>query len=182
MSTRRIVTGHGPDGKSRIVEDRVVEPVELSMMPGTRFTVLWGTDAPAAFVPDGTIPEHATYFPPAGGVRFDVITLPPTSDSEAADAGAAADGPDEQAVAEAEAKLPGLVQVFDPDDPGFHTTATVDLVYLASGRVTLETTEGDPVELHAGDTVVQNATRHAWRNTGDTPATIVNVSLGITRT
>jgi hypothetical protein len=34
----------------------------------------------------------------------------------------------------------------------------------------LELDDGAEVTLHPGDTVVQNGTRHRWRNLGDTPA------------
>ncbi len=177
MSTRRIVTGHGPDGTSRVVDDESIDPVELSLLPGAQFTVVWASDVPPEYVADGKEPGGTDYFPPPGGIRYDIITLPPEGD---ASAGEEPDDP-EPAMAEAEAKLPGLVKVFDPDDPGFHTTDTIDLIYVAAGRVRLETTAGAPVELAAGATIVQNGTRHAWRNASDTPATLVNVSLGVTR-
>ena len=49
------------------------------------------------------------------------------------------------------------------DDAGYHTTRTIDFVYLLSGRLTL-ILERESVELEPGDVVVQQAVRHAWRN------------------
>ena len=49
-----------------------------------------------------------------------------------------------------------------------------------SGRVVLELDDGATVELGPGDTVVQNGTRHAWRNPFDEPATLVVVLIGAT--
>ncbi len=53
--------------------------------------------------------------------------------------------------------------------------------YVVSGRVVLELDDGATVELGPGDTVVQNGTRHAWRNPFDEPATLVVVLIGATR-
>lgn len=47
-----------------------------------------------------------------------------------------------------------------------------------SGRVILELDDGATRELRAGDTVVQNGTRHAWRNPFDEPCRMVVVLIG----
>jgi hypothetical protein len=44
--------------------------------------------------------------------------------------------------------------------------------------VVLELDDGASVELGPGDTVVQNGTRHAWRNPFDEPCTIVVAIVG----
>ena len=62
----------------------------------------------------------------------------------------------------------------DPD--GWHTTPTVDYVQVIEGDVFLALDTGE-VELHAGDCVVQRATRHAWRNRTDRPARIAAVMM-----
>ncbi|MDZ4265161.1 MAG: cupin domain-containing protein, partial [Mycobacterium sp.] len=41
---------------------------------------------------------------------------------------------------------------------------------VLEGTVILELDDGAEVTLNPGDTVVQNGTRHRWRNPGDTPA------------
>ena len=43
---------------------------------------------------------------------------------------------------------------------------------LIVGELTLLLDDGE-VRLHPGDCVVQQATRHAWKNEGDTPAIMV---------
>ena len=75
-------------------------------------------------------------------------------------------------MSEFEAKLPGLAQYLEPDTPGMHTTPTIDFEVVLSGQVVLELDEGASVTLRAGDTVVQNGTRHRWRNAGDIPAVV----------
>jgi quercetin dioxygenase-like cupin family protein len=89
---------------------------------------------------------------------------------------------DRQALmAEMEAKLPGLAAHMEPKSPGMHTTDTIDFEYIISGEVWLELDDGVLVHLRAGDTVVQNGTRHAWRNKGSEPCRIVVFMVGTPR-
>ena len=73
-------------------------------------------------------------------------------------------------MADIEGKLPGLLRYNDPSDPGMHTSDTIDFEVVLEGTVVLELDDGAEVTLHAGDTVVQNGTRHRWKNPGETPA------------
>jgi quercetin dioxygenase-like cupin family protein len=66
----------------------------------------------------------------------------------------------------------------EPDDPGMHTTDTVDFEVVLEGEVTLELDDGATVTLRAGDTVVQNGTRHRWSNRGDAPARLAVFIVG----
>lgn len=52
-----------------------------------------------------------------------------------------------------------------PSQPLWHRTRTVDYVVVLSGEVDLAL-ENSVVHLKAGDTVVQQATNHAWLNRG----------------
>ena len=51
-----------------------------------------------------------------------------------------------------------------------HTTDTVDIDVVISGEVDLELDDGSEVHLRPGDCVIQNGTRHAWRNRTSEPA------------
>lgn len=51
---------------------------------------------------------------------------------------------------------------------------------MLSGRLVLELDDGATTEVGPGDAVIQNATRHAWRNPFDQPATFHAVSIGVT--
>jgi mannose-6-phosphate isomerase-like protein (cupin superfamily) len=164
MNVRRVVTGHDASGKSVFVSDETVEPVETTMMPQFQAHLLWGGDKTPQFPDDGSMPEWHTYFPPIGGFRFGIFSVAPETT-------AAPDGLDMDAAAEeVEAKLPGLLRYLDPSDPGMHTTDTIDFEVVLEGTVVLELDDGAEVTLHPGDTVVQNGTRHRWKNPGDKPA------------
>ena len=81
-------------------------------------------------------------------------------------------------LAEMDDKLPGLRDHLEPDAPGMHTTATIDFEIVLEGEVWLELDDGAEVRLQPGDAVVQNGTRHAWRNKGDVPARLVAFLVG----
>jgi quercetin dioxygenase-like cupin family protein len=53
--------------------------------------------------------------------------------------------------------------------------------YVLSGEIWLELDDGVEVYLRAGDTVVQNGTRHAWRNKSSEPCQMVVVLIGANR-
>lgn len=165
MNVRRVVTGHDASGKSVFVSDQTVAPVSPVLMPQAEFHKLWGGDQTPQFPDDGTQPEWRMYFPPIGGFRFGMFTVPPE--------GAGTPDPSldiEQALGDLEATLPGMARYLDPSDPGMHTTDTIDFEVVLEGTVVLELDDGAEVTLGPGDTVVQNGTRHRWRNAGDTPA------------
>lgn len=165
MEVRRVVTGHDASGKSVFVSDDAVSPALPALMPAAEFHLLWGGDKTAEFPDDGSMPQWHTYFPPVGGFRFGMFTVPPgVADAEQAFLTA------EEALADLEAKLPGLAGHMDPSDPGMHTTATIDFEVVLEGTIVLELDDGAEVTLNVGDTVVQNGTRHRWKNPGDKPS------------
>lgn len=175
MKMRRVVTGQTGDGTSVFVSDEEVEPVTLQLLPGWEFHRLWGADAPVALPTDGSAPAAPRYFPTVDGFRFAVFTLGPGSERLADDIDM------EAALAEFEERLPGMAEHLEPEEPGMHTTDTVDFDYVASGEVYLELDDGAEVHLRAGDCVVQNGTRHRWTNRSDAPCTIVVALVGAPR-
>jgi uncharacterized cupin superfamily protein len=80
-----------------------------------------------------------------------------------------------------EAMLPGLRATMEPANPGMHRSDTVDFVYVLEGEVVLELDHGCETTLRAGDTLVQNGTRHAWRNRSGQPCRMLVVMLGAVR-
>jgi hypothetical protein len=174
-STRLVVTGQTADGKSVFVSDSQVDSIAPSLVPGWEFHRLWGSDSPPSLPTDGSRPESPRYFPPPGGYRFGFFTVPPASTrlEEDVDVGLALE--------EFGRLLPGLADVMEPDHPGMHTTDTIDADVVVSGDVWLELDDGEEIHLQVGDVVIQNGTRHLWRNRSEEPAMIFVALLGAAR-
>lgn len=175
MQVRRVVTGHTSDGKATLASDTNVEAITVDLAPGWDFHRLWGADEPVTFPDDGSPRPFPSYFPPVGGFRFGMFTVPPLSEATLGDIDL------EAALTEMETKLPGMAGHMEPDNPGMHTTDTIDFEYIISGEVWLELDNGEEVHLRAGDTVIQNGTRHAWRNKSNKPCRMVVCLIGAYR-
>ncbi len=173
MDIRRVVTGHDANGKAVFVSDEMVAPIIPDILPGNEFHRMWGADEAPHFPDDGSRPDAPQYFPPVGGFRFGFFTIPP-------DGGAGiSPGVDiEAALVDLEAKLPGLAGHMEPENPGMHTTATIDFEVVISGTCTLKLDDGAKVDVGPGDTVVQNGTRHRWSNSGTEPCVLAVILLG----
>ncbi len=78
-------------------------------------------------------------------------------------------------------RFPGLLDAMELDNPGMHTTDTIDFDIVLSGEVYLELDDGPEVRLTAGDCVIQNGTRHAWHNRSDEPVTMASALVGARR-
>lgn len=176
MQTQRIVTGHDPAGRSTVASSGPLPSVgEFRQFPGFAVELIWQT-AP------GPIPAHPvapacpphSVLPAAGGSCAMRVTFPPQ------DSAIAADFDPEAAARELCERLPGLGELFEADAPGFHRSDTIDYGVLLEGELTLELDDGERV-LRQGDVVVQMGTRHAWRNTGNSPARILFVMVGAAR-
>jgi len=172
---RRVVTGHDSEGRARVVDDGDVEPITSELMPGYGAWRLWGRDERPTFPDDGSPRRAEAYFPPPDGSRFMINRIPPGEIVPPPELDAAA------AMAELERQMPGALARMEPDAPGMHTTDSIDYVLVVSGEVTLELDDGEQTALQAGDVVIQNGTRHAWRNHGTESCTIVGVAIGADR-
>lgn len=176
MKIRRVTTGQTKDGKSVFADDSEVDGISSSSIPGLEFHRLWGQDEIPTLPTDGTTPTLGAYFPEPGGFRFGLFTIPPETEMQIDEE------ENQKAFAELEARLPGMLEHMEPDNPGMHTTDTVDFEFVVSGEVWLELDDGCEVHLKAGDTVVQNGTRHAWHNRSSEPCQMVVCLIGARRT
>jgi quercetin dioxygenase-like cupin family protein len=61
-----------------------------------------------------------------------------------------------------------------------HETNTVDYAVVYDGEIWLELDDSETLHLTCGDVVVQNGTRHAWRNKGTKPVTMLLFLNGAT--
>lgn len=172
---RRVVTGHTTDGKATIVSDTQVDAITSPVLSGWEYYHIWWADEAPTFPDDGSLHPYSTYFPPVGGFRFVTFTMPPESVERE-------ENIDFEAILEALDEMsPGVVQYMEKENPGMHTTDTIDFEYIISGEVWLELDDGKEVHLRAGDTVIQNGTRHAWHNKGSEPCRMVVCMIGAHR-
>jgi hypothetical protein len=159
--TRRVATGHDANGKAIFASDEEIAPAQFQM--------IWGGEDTPRFPDDGAAPGPLSLFPEAGGYRFAIITIPAGYDP--------ANSPPPPPSPEM-AQLPtNDVAHMDPDDPGQHWTETIDLEVVLKGELILELDDGVETVLRPGDTIIQNGTRHRWKNRGDEDAQFAVVIL-----
>ncbi len=166
---RRIITGHSNTGKSIIVSDTVVEGTSLGA--GKKFIQLWGEDSIPEHPNNGDVQKNLDWFPKAGGHRFFVWVVPPKSNISE----------EPKSKSEINSLFPGFLDFFEENTPGMHTTNTVDCTYLISGSIFLELDDQKETEMHEGDSIIQNGTRHRWHNRSTIPAVLITTCIGSNR-
>lgn len=164
MSFRRVITGHDSSGAAVILADEQVDSIEAG---GFSYDPVWAADRTPTVPNDGSIPERPVFFPAPGGVR--VVTW--IAQPEALVALSAT--PEEM-----DAAAPGMLSYMEADDPGMHTTQTIDVDVVLSGEIWMEVDNGQHVHLKQGDVLIQNGTRHRWTNKTSTPTVILSVVVG----
>lgn len=172
---RRVVTGIR-NGKSVFLSDGPTPNAHAyDSVPGHLTSVLYATAAKPSLPQDHAeqAPPQIPITPASGETKLMIVVFPPDSVFATVDPGSAFE---EQAV-----HIPGLIQAFEPDAPGMHTTDTVDYDIVLEGEVWLELDDGAESLLKQGDVVVQCGTRHAWRNKSGKPATLCFVLIGAER-
>jgi hypothetical protein len=179
MEIRRVVTGIDTDGKSAVVEDGPPPRTgEVHTIPGFSASLIWASSAePKVGAMRASDPTHAvtSFVPEVSATRLMYVTFPP-------DSVMMAPGFDPAAAGEELAKvLPGLAETFELEHPGMHTTNSVDYDVVLDGEIWLELDDGLEVKLVRNEVVVQQGTRHAWRNKGTAPATMLFVLVGAHR-
>jgi len=173
MSVRRVVTGK-VGGKAKIISDGGTRRGKaFKNIPGQSATLIWATPGSPGAPNDGAdvVGDKTNYVPQQPGeTRLMIVTFAPDSVWATIDPGAA--------FGEFAEHVPDLAAAMEPDSPGMHTTQTVDYGIVLDGEVWLEVDDGKEVHLKAHDIVIQNGTRHAWRNKSDKPVKIAFVLIG----
>lgn len=167
---RRVMTGHR-DGKSVVLSGQRRPAYAFKSVSGFEHTYMWATQGVQEADPEAVereLPKSA--LPAPGGSLVHIVTFPPAATAKrSADPSAITQ--------EYLARLPGLADTFERDGSQMHVTPTLDYAIILEGELWLELDDGATVQLAAGDIVVQQATRHGWRNKGQQPATIAFVML-----
>jgi len=169
---RRIVTGHTQSGKSVIVDDAELPrvPIVQDLLVGEG-TELWATEGtPTIPIEESDHKKRPSFgFPGPGGTRARISCI----------------HPDNEVLRQASEKGVDLVgmwrELTGEEEFGMHTTDTIDYGIVLSGEVWLELDDGAEVHLKPGDCVVQNGTRHAWRNKGSETCVMAFVMVGAKR-
>jgi hypothetical protein len=163
---RRVVTGHR-NGKSVILEDAEIPG---QGMFGSEMAGLWKTEGiPTIPLEEGDLKKHLpSQFPKPGETTIQVWVCPPEKEYLK------------------KAKENGVDVVGEwrkrfGDDFGMHTTDTVDYDIVLSGDLWMELDDGAEVHLKPFDCVVQNGTRHAWRNRSSKNCIMLSVLIGAKR-
>lgn len=174
---RRVVTGID-EGTSVFVSDGVPQRTHsFTHTPGMEWSFAWKTDPdPTVGRTEGeVVTPQTTLIPPVGGTRFLFMKVPPDSAVLTPGFDPAAAG------AEMFEQQPDMAATFEPDDPRFHTTDTIDYCIVLDGEITCELDDCEEVLLKRNDVLVQAGTRHAWRNKSDRTALLAIVLVGASR-
>ena len=167
MSTRRVVTGVNAQGKSCFVYDG---PTPGHLDVGLFVDDEIWVDDPGQPDPgarrDPVAVDTFQLEPPPGGSVLRVFTFQPGSVDPASI--------DPTVLAAAARFATG--NAMEAENPGMHTTRTIDYGIVLSGKIDLELDDGE-VHLVAGDVVVQRGTRHAWRNRSGEPCVMAFVLI-----
>jgi mannose-6-phosphate isomerase-like protein (cupin superfamily) len=164
---RPVVTGT-VNGKSIVQSDERLPAYAFKTLSGYEHTLFWVNQT----TPDLNKEQRFDRYPDSvvpgpGGTSLHLVTYPP---------GSVFSDPSfdrEAARKEALSRLPGIADHFEKEDPAMHKTNTVDYAVVFEGEIWLELDDGNTVYLTRGDVVVQNGTRHAWRNKGADPVTML---------
>src|SRR3954453_6884615 len=175
---KRALTGRDEAGKSVFKSfDVTSKVVEIDSNPGLTFYELYMTEGVPQLtgVESDPMLNGTKAFPGPGGTMFRLISYPPKRpEGWKPPAGVTF----ESGLREMSEKVPGMGDHFERGAPGMHTSDTIDYGIVVRGEMTLELDAGQKVHLHQGDCVVQNGTRHRWRNPLPEPCLMAFVSVG----
>lgn len=174
MTIRRLVVGT-VDGRSVVLNDGLVpRSHDYEHVPGFSTALVWATTASEQLSTgkDEAISLSSSFVPGPGETRLEIVTFPPDSIF------AHPDFSHQAAFAEQQEHLTGMVDHFDPDRPGMHSTPSVDYGIVLEGTIWLELDDGVTVKLEKHNVIIQQGNIHAWRNQGDVPATLAFVLVG----
>jgi mannose-6-phosphate isomerase-like protein (cupin superfamily) len=165
---RRVVTGLDADNKAVVMFDSRV-PLQAGPL-GLQATNLWVTNSyPLGFsFKDDTSSIPVGISPLDNGTKFRVVEFPPLDPA-----------------AEAKMEPGGLMKAVGPGAPVrgrpvthplMHRTRSVDYAVVLSGEIDM-VLDDSVVHLKPGDTIVQQATNHAWVNHGTETCRILFVLM-----
>jgi len=166
-STRRIVTGHDSQGKAIVLFDSALQAKQRSV-DGNGMTLLWVTSE-FPLDAEGFSDRSQTQVgvpPPANRTVFRIVDFAPISP--------------QTAPVDHEQILRSMG--IDPATQGYarhantHRTKTIDYAIVLEGEIDM-LLDDSAVHVKAGDVLVQQATNHAWVNSGTKPCRIAFILI-----
>jgi hypothetical protein len=156
---RRVITGHGADGKAVILSDAPTPHTRVRAGRGNVSRLFWTTSESPADMSTGS--DRAEGFsgtaPPPRGSVLRIVDFPPVSDVDVSQF-----PPDY--LAREHGGLRGAAHR-PPSHPFMHRTDSIDYAIVLSGEIDMKLDE-DWLHLKAGDALIQQGTNHAWLNRG----------------
>ena len=141
--------------KAVIVEDHDIHAVTTPALAGLDLYLAWGTrDGAISNNEDVPSAVLAPYWPGPGGTRLLLVTGMASRRTHRIWR------PARSGVPETDTILQGLIASVEVDDPGMHTSATLDYGIVVAGEMWLELDDGVERRLPQGTCVVQRGTRH----------------------
>jgi hypothetical protein len=175
---KRVLTGRDAAGKSVFKSvDVTSKVVEIDSNPGLTFYELYMTEGVPRLTglePDPML-QGTKAFPGPGGTMFRLISYPPKRPEGWKPPPGVTFA---SALGEMSQKIPRMGEHFEHGAPGMHTSDTIDYGVVVRGEMTLELDDGKIVHLRQGDCIVQNGTRHRWRNPLPEPCLMAFISVG----
>jgi quercetin dioxygenase-like cupin family protein len=168
---RRVITGVNSTGKAVFTRDD--QSPHFIAMGNLEMGELWFDPQPV--ISDGTgdpAEGKLSVLPKIGEALVRYVVFPIKAEMDALMTAAKSGAQTEQRQGDFET---------EQDNPGMHTTETIDYGFVLEGSIALELDDGVKKTLHAGDCFVQNGTRHAWHNETDQRAIIAVVMVGAQR-
>jgi hypothetical protein len=175
-SRRRIVTGHNSEGKSVVISDNLFAPGDPNVMNPAEerdfcLTEIWRIAANPHVNDEDTVEGKPIIFgPPKGGITIKICELPAERKRN------------HSGRAKRYAAL-GASHGFEENlkrHPAMHTTETVDVIVVISGRMQLIMDEGE-IMIGASDIIIQRGTNHAWTNPFDEPCVYAAILVDAAR-
>jgi quercetin dioxygenase-like cupin family protein len=148
--TRRVVTGHTPEGRSAVLYDSSMPMLEEDSGVGARQEDRAGASSRVIWTTQG--------FPVNNDDPTDTATR-------------------RVATAEIDGSVFRIVQYQPGVAPRHHRTNSIDYAVVMSGSIELEL-DDETVQLATGDVLVQRGTIHNWKNSGKEPCVMAYILIG----
>jgi hypothetical protein len=175
MQVRRLITAQNADGKSGFASVGFASRAYwYRHTPGAGLALVWATPADIRVPNSGTDITHAlsSLVPGGGATSLVFVQFPP--DSVGSDPTF-----DPTAANEEFRRLnPGIAELIEPDSGGMHATDTIDYVIVLEGEIWATLDDGREELMRPHDVLIQNGTRHTWRNKSGRPAKLACFSIG----